>query len=120
MSALPDGAGPVSGIGRSTRGTDVLKSVTANALVSESVEITLRTVDVKHVWTLQRLVLLVPGAAGGVSQKRPSLFADLDIDTSTPAGEMAANIIIAGSQYERRLIFNGRDALALSGLAVKG
>ena len=110
----------MSGIGRSTRGTDVLKSVTANALVSESVEITLRTVDVKQVWTLQRLVLLVPGAAGGVSQKRPSLFADLDIDTSTPAGEMAANIIIAGSQYERRLIFNGRDALALSGLAVKG
>ncbi|MGO9351302.1 MAG: recombinase family protein [Mycobacterium sp.] len=25
-------------------------------------------------------------------------FADLDIDTSTPAGEMAANIIISGSQ----------------------
>jgi DNA invertase Pin-like site-specific DNA recombinase len=31
-------------------------------------------------------------------------FADLDIDTSTPAGEMAANIAISGSQYERRLI----------------
>jgi hypothetical protein len=31
-------------------------------------------------------------------------FADLDIDTSTLAGEMAANIIISGSQYERRLI----------------
>ena len=40
-------------------------------------------------------------------------FADLDIDTSTPAGEMAANIIIAGSQYERRLISQRtRDALA--------
>jgi DNA invertase Pin-like site-specific DNA recombinase len=40
-------------------------------------------------------------------------FADLDIDTSTPAGEMAANIIIAGSQYERRLINQRtRDALA--------
>jgi DNA invertase Pin-like site-specific DNA recombinase len=39
-------------------------------------------------------------------------FADLDIDTSTPAGEMAANIIIAGSQYERRLISQRtRDAL---------
>ncbi len=31
-------------------------------------------------------------------------FADLDIDTSTLAGAMAANIIISGSQYERRLI----------------
>jgi len=40
-------------------------------------------------------------------------FADLDIDTSTPAGEMAANIIIAGSQCERRLISQRtRDALA--------
>jgi DNA invertase Pin-like site-specific DNA recombinase len=40
-------------------------------------------------------------------------FADLDIDTSTPAGEMAANIIISGSQYERRLIGQRtRDALA--------
>jgi DNA invertase Pin-like site-specific DNA recombinase len=27
-------------------------------------------------------------------------FADLDIDTSTPAGEVAANIIISGTQYE--------------------
>jgi DNA invertase Pin-like site-specific DNA recombinase len=35
-------------------------------------------------------------------------FADLDIDTSTPAGEMAANFFISGSQYERRLI-TGRD-----------
>jgi DNA invertase Pin-like site-specific DNA recombinase len=40
-------------------------------------------------------------------------FADLDLDTSTPAGEMAANIIISGSQYERRLIRQRtRDALA--------
>lgn len=40
-------------------------------------------------------------------------FADLDIDTSSPAGEMAANIIISGSQYERRLISQRtRDALA--------
>ena len=40
-------------------------------------------------------------------------FADLDIDTSAPAGEMAANIIISGSQYERRLISQRtRDALA--------
>jgi DNA invertase Pin-like site-specific DNA recombinase len=40
-------------------------------------------------------------------------FADLDIDTSTPAGEMAANIIISGSQYERRHISQPtRDALA--------
>jgi len=40
-------------------------------------------------------------------------FADLDIDTSTPAGEMAANIIISGSQYERRLMSQRtRDALA--------
>jgi DNA invertase Pin-like site-specific DNA recombinase len=40
-------------------------------------------------------------------------FADLDIDTGTPAGEMAANIIISGSQYERRLISQRtRDALA--------
>lgn len=40
-------------------------------------------------------------------------FADLDIDTSTPAGEMAANIIISGSQYERRLISSRtKDALA--------
>lgn len=30
-------------------------------------------------------------------------FADLDIDTSTPAGEMLANIIITGSRYEGRL-----------------
>ena len=87
MSALPDGAGPVSGIGRSTRGTDVLKSVTANALVSESVEITLRTVDVKQVWTLS-------GASDlrlrrRTAREEPGLFADLDIDTSTPAGEMA-------------------------------
>ena len=37
----------------------------------------------------------------------------IDIDTSTPAGEMAANIIISGSQYERRLISQRtRDALA--------
>jgi DNA invertase Pin-like site-specific DNA recombinase len=40
-------------------------------------------------------------------------FADLDIDTGAPAGEMAANIIISGSQYERRLISQRtRDALA--------
>src|SRR6476661_6719296 len=40
-------------------------------------------------------------------------FADLDIDTSTLAGELAANIIISGSQYERRLISQRtRDALA--------
>ncbi|MHD0279576.1 recombinase family protein [Rhodococcus aetherivorans] len=40
-------------------------------------------------------------------------FADLDIDTSTPAGEMAANVIISGSQYERRLISSRtKDALA--------
>lgn len=40
-------------------------------------------------------------------------FADLDIDTSSPAGEMAANIIISGSQYERRLISSRtKDALA--------
>ena len=40
-------------------------------------------------------------------------FADLDLDTSTPAGEMAASIIISGSQYERRLISQRtRDALA--------
>lgn len=40
-------------------------------------------------------------------------FADFDIDTGTPAGEMAANIIISGSQYERRLIIQRtRDALA--------
>jgi hypothetical protein len=31
-------------------------------------------------------------------------IADLDIDTSTPAGEMAANVIVSGSQYERCLI----------------
>ena len=41
---------------------------------------------------------------------RPSA---LDIDTSTPAGEMAANIIISGPLYERRLISQRtRDALA--------
>jgi DNA invertase Pin-like site-specific DNA recombinase len=40
-------------------------------------------------------------------------FADLDIDTGTPTGEMAANIIISGSEYERRLISQRtRDALA--------
>ena len=40
-------------------------------------------------------------------------FADVDIDTSTPAGEMAANVIISASQYERRLISQRtRDALA--------
>lgn len=40
-------------------------------------------------------------------------FADFDIDTSTPAGEMSANVIIAASQYERRLISQRtRDALA--------
>jgi DNA invertase Pin-like site-specific DNA recombinase len=40
-------------------------------------------------------------------------FADLDIDTGTPVGEMAANIIISGSQHERRLISQRtRDALA--------
>ncbi len=39
-------------------------------------------------------------------------FADVDIDTSTPAGEMAANVIISASQYERRLISQRtRDAL---------
>lgn len=40
-------------------------------------------------------------------------FCDLDIDTSTPAGEMAANVIISASQYERRMISTRtRDALA--------
>ena len=40
-------------------------------------------------------------------------FADLDLDTSTPAGEMSANIIVCASQYERRLISQRtRDALA--------
>jgi len=41
-------------------------------------------------------------------------FADLDIDTSTPAGEMSANVIVCASQYERRLIAQRtRDALAV-------
>lgn len=40
-------------------------------------------------------------------------FADMDVDTSTPAGEMFANIMISSSQYERRLISQRtRDALA--------
>jgi len=40
-------------------------------------------------------------------------LADLDIDTSTPAGKMAANIIVSGSLYERRLIRQRtRDAVA--------
>src|ERR1700757_3543829 len=39
--------------------------------------------------------------------------ANLDIDITTPAGAMAANISISGSQYERRLISRRtRDALA--------
>lgn len=43
-------------------------------------------------------------------------FADLDIDTSTPAGEMAANVIISASQYERRLISaRTKDALKAKG-----
>ena len=205
----------MSGIGRSTRGTDVLKSVTANALVSESVEITLRTLNVKKgvgillaggavrrrrshkvaapadtVVVYLRVSTSEQAASGlgieaqrataqayagrkgltivnefcdeGISAKtlsgRPGAlaalaavrdgnaagllvakmdrlsrsvvdgaglmeaarregwalhFADLDIDTSTPAGEMAANIIISGSQYERRLISQRTwDALA--------
>ena len=47
-------------------------------------------------------------------------FADLDIDTrTTPAGEMAANIIISGSQYERRLI-SQRTKDALSAKRARG
>ena len=54
------------------------------------------------------------GLVGRAARKGWALhFADLDLDTSTPAGEMAANIIISGPQYERRLISQRtRDALA--------
>jgi DNA invertase Pin-like site-specific DNA recombinase len=59
---------------------------------------------------------VVDGAGLMEAARREGLalhFADLDIDTGTPAGEMAANIIISGSQYERRLISQRtRDALA--------
>ena len=48
-------------------------------------------------------------------------FADLDIDTSTLAGEMAANSIISGSQYGRRLISRRtRDALAAKHAGERG
>lgn len=40
-------------------------------------------------------------------------FADLDVDSSTPSGEMALSTMIVASQYERRLISSRtRDALA--------
>jgi DNA invertase Pin-like site-specific DNA recombinase len=66
---------------------------------------------------MDRLSRSVVDGAGLMEQARQEgwalHFADLDIDTSTPAGEMAANIIISGSQYERRLISQRtRDALA--------
>jgi DNA invertase Pin-like site-specific DNA recombinase len=66
---------------------------------------------------MDRLSRSVVDGAGLMEQARREgwalHFADLDIDTSTPAGEMAANIIISGSQYERRLISQRtRDALA--------
>jgi DNA invertase Pin-like site-specific DNA recombinase len=39
---------------------------------------------------------------------------DFDLDTTTPAGEMVANVILSTAQYERRLIGQRtRDALAV-------
>lgn len=66
---------------------------------------------------MDRLSRSVVDGAGVMDQARTEgwalHFADLDIDTSTPAGEMAANVIISGSQYERRLISSRtKDALA--------
>lgn len=66
---------------------------------------------------MDRLSRSVYDGAGLMDEARKSgwalHFADLDIDTSTPAGEMAANVIISASQYERRLISQRtRDALA--------
>jgi DNA invertase Pin-like site-specific DNA recombinase len=67
---------------------------------------------------LDRLSRSVPDAGTLMEQARTEgwalHFADLDIDTGTPAGEMAANVIIAASQYERRLIAQRtKDALAV-------
>ncbi|MBT2269789.1 recombinase family protein [Rhodococcus erythropolis] len=66
---------------------------------------------------LSRSVVDGAGLMEGAGREGWALhFADLDIDTSTPAGEMAANIIISGSQYERRLISQRtKDALAAKG-----
>jgi DNA invertase Pin-like site-specific DNA recombinase len=66
---------------------------------------------------MDRLSRSVVDGAGLMEAARPEgwalHFADLDIDTGTPTGEMAANIVISGSQYERRLISQRtRDALA--------
>lgn len=66
---------------------------------------------------MDRLSRSVPDGARLMEEARDDgwalHFADLDIDTSTPAGEMAANVIISASQYERRLISQRtRDALA--------
>jgi DNA invertase Pin-like site-specific DNA recombinase len=63
---------------------------------------------------LSRSVVDGAGLMEGAAREGWALhFADLDLDTNTPTGEMAANIIISGSQYERRLISQRtRDALA--------
>jgi len=67
---------------------------------------------------LDRLSRSVQDFAGLLEQathdKMALHFVDLDIDTGTPAGEMAANVIVAASQYERRIIAQRtRDALAV-------
>ncbi|TSE01966.1 resolvase [Skermania sp. ID1734] len=57
---------------------------------------------------LDRLSRSVPDAGRLIEQFRSEgielKFCDLDIDTATPAGEMAANVMVAAAQYERRII----------------
>lgn len=67
---------------------------------------------------MDRLSRSVPDVAPLLSEALESKlglhFADMDVDTSTPAGEMFATIMISSSQYERRLISQRtKDALAV-------
>jgi hypothetical protein len=93
----------------------------AMEFVEVSTDILVTTIDIKAagllVAKMDRLSRSVVDGAGLMERAAREgwalHFADLDIDTSTPAGEMVANIIISGSQYERRLISQRtRDALA--------
>ena len=91
------------------RGASVVRDLLPNTAHSSR-----RVRGGKSVWPLSRSVVDGAGLMERAAREGRALhFADLDIDTSTPAGEMAANIIISGSQYERRLISQRtRDALA--------
>ena len=79
--------------------------------------------DVLVVSRLDRLSRSVRDAANVLERARAKgwalLAADVAVDTSTPSGELTANVILSAAQYERRLI-GARTSEALQAAKARG